>query len=153
MPKFNFSHNTNLGRLFSHKPYNKQFHDKMPNVFKCPSHPGKSCTYSAIAGEGFVPATKANSMGEHTFARITDGTSNTLAVVEVKEGFCWMDPTADITLDELAKGINQGRVGSFHPGGINVGLFDGAVRFISPMIDVKILRALGTCAGGESMNF
>jgi len=87
-------------------------------------------------------------------AAITDGTSTTLALVEVREPFNWMDPTADVTLDELMKGINAGgRVGSFHPGGCNVTAFDGARQFIPDNIDLSVLRALATPSGGESVLF
>jgi prepilin-type processing-associated H-X9-DG protein len=141
--------------------YNKQFHNTVIDVYRCDENPlaqktGMSC-YSAIAGEGFIPAKKTGTTGMHgeTFARIADGTSNTLAVVEVKQPFCWMDPTADITLDELLKGINSkdGRVGSFHPNGINAAFFDGSVRFISNNIPQETLKALGTCNGGESVHY
>jgi prepilin-type processing-associated H-X9-DG protein len=132
---------------------NKRLHAMTPSVYRCPTNPNAGCVYSGIAGEGFVPATKTNSRGEHTFARITDGTSNTIAIIEIKEPFNWMDPTADITLDELVKGINVGRAGSFHPGGCNAALFDGSVRFISNTIDPATLRALGTCAGGETVGY
>ena len=81
-----------------------------------------------------------------------DGTSLTLALVEVKEPFCWMDPTADITLDELAKGINVGRVGSFHPGGCNVSFFDGGCRYISNEMKTDVLRALGALNSGVRLN-
>ena len=93
-----------------HEPWdseiNKQFHDKMPNIFRCPSNPRTGCCYSVIAREGFVPATKAGERTGLHMGNIPDGVSNTLAIVEVKEPFNWMDPTADITLDELARGIN-----------------------------------------------
>ena len=140
--------------------YNKQFHDTVIPTYACLRNElrgqGKNCNYSGIAGEGFVPATKENVWAGIDIGRILDGTSNTLAVVEVREPFCWMDPTADITLDELAKGINtpDGRVGSNHTGGINVGMFDGSVRFFRTTTDptrLPILRAMGTCAGGEAV--
>lgn len=133
--------------------YNRQFHDRMPPNYQCPSNPEKGCCYSGIAGEIFVPAKTANSKGDLTFGSITDGTSNTIAIVEVKEPFCWMNPTADITLDELSKGVNEadGRVGSSHSGnGCNVGMIDGTTRFLHQTIDKAILRALGTIAGNES---
>ena len=135
--------------------HNKQFHDRMPNNYACPTNPGQGCTYVGIAGEGFRPAKEAGQRGKGIgLGNITDGTSNTFMIIEVKEGFCWMDPTADITLDELVKGINgQGRAGSFHPGGCNIGMFDGSVRFISETIDKEILRAFGTINGGESVNY
>ncbi|MDR0328503.1 MAG: DUF1559 domain-containing protein [Planctomycetaceae bacterium] len=148
--------------------YNKRFHDKMPSYYKCPSCPENGCCYSALTGSveavneggvfmppgqaGFAPATKAGYRGDTSFATITDGMSNTIAIVEVREPFNWMDPTADVTLEELLKGINVpgGRVGSYHPHVINVGMFDGSVRDVSQTVDPAILRALGTCNGGES---
>ena len=38
---------------------------------------------------------------------------------------------------------------SFHPGGANLLILDGSVRFIKSSIDVKIWNGLGTRAGGE----
>jgi len=126
--------------------HNKQFHDRMPAMYKCPSNPNNGCCYSAIAGQVFTPARETRTGGgslflaNNTFAVITDGTSNTLAVIEAKEPFNWMDPTADISLDELAKGINAGRAGSYHTGGCNCALFDGSVRFLAQPIPGEMLR-------------
>jgi prepilin-type N-terminal cleavage/methylation domain-containing protein/prepilin-type processing-associated H-X9-DG protein len=38
---------------------------------------------------------------------------------------------------------------SYHPGGVNILLGDGSVRFIKSTVDGMIWRALGTVAGGE----
>jgi prepilin-type N-terminal cleavage/methylation domain-containing protein/prepilin-type processing-associated H-X9-DG protein len=38
---------------------------------------------------------------------------------------------------------------SYHPGGVNMVFFDGAVQFIPDTIDERIFRAMGTRAGGE----
>lgn len=38
---------------------------------------------------------------------------------------------------------------SYHPGGVNVCMADGAVRFASENIELKIWRALATIHGGE----
>ncbi|MDG3006920.1 DUF1559 family PulG-like putative transporter [Paludisphaera mucosa] len=40
---------------------------------------------------------------------------------------------------------------SAHPGGVDVGLADGSVRFIKNTIDPAVWRALGTKAGGEKI--
>ncbi|MGL4593800.1 MAG: DUF1559 domain-containing protein, partial [Thermoguttaceae bacterium] len=104
--------------------YNSQFHDKMPAVFACPDMSPRfavdaknRCNYSVIAGEVLKPAKRAGVRVGDTMAVIQDGTSNTVAVAEVRVPFCWMDPTADITLEDFEAGINKGRVGSSHRGG------------------------------------
>ncbi len=45
------------------------------------------------------------------------------------------------------KGLTAAR--SNHSGGVNVGLADGSVRFVSDNVDLAAWRALATCAGGE----
>jgi prepilin-type processing-associated H-X9-DG protein len=45
--------------------------------------------------------------------------------------------------------INQGEVYSFHPGGANVVFADGSVRFLKAGINIRVLAALITRAGGE----
>jgi len=126
-------------------PYNSQFHSRIINEYRCPSNKDVSdtnnCVYAAIKGEVFVPADS----GKRTFGDVKNGISNTIAFIEVKEPFCWMDPTADITLNELTKGINVlgGRVGSFHSGGCNALFVDGSTRFINNSIDPAELRTMG----------
>ena len=134
--------------------HNRQFHAFPIPTYLCPSNPvaGQlNCVYSVIAGEVFLPATAAGRNVGNGIATIQDGTSNTVAIVELKQPFCWMDPTADIDLAEFVKGVNKpdGKVGSSHPGGANVVLFDASGRFVTETIDLNILRALGTRAGGE----
>ena len=136
--------------------YNRQFHDTFISTYYCPgceleAHGRKNnCTYSVIAGEVFVPAKKAGQITGKDYGAISDERNNTIAIIEVQEPFCWMDPTADVTLDELVKGINgAGRVGSSHSGGCTVGLLDCVVIFIPDTFDTNSLRAMGTHAGGE----
>ena len=129
--------------------HNKQFHDKMPNIYKCPSNSGKGCTCAVIVGEAFVPAKEAGSKNGRSLAFPKKGLSNQIAIVEVKEPFCWMDPTADVTLDDLAKGINAkgGRVGSFHANGCLFGFCDGRIQAMSESLSGEVLRALGAVDG------
>jgi prepilin-type processing-associated H-X9-DG protein len=55
------------------------------------------------------------------------------------------DPTPDM----MGMGLGFFAARSFHPGGVNVALGDGSVRFVSESIELETWRALGTCAGGE----
>jgi prepilin-type processing-associated H-X9-DG protein len=45
--------------------------------------------------------------------------------------------------------VRQGAFGSKHPGGANVALADGSVRFLSSSMSLITLQALSTQAGGE----
>jgi hypothetical protein len=131
--------------------YNQQFHNTKIDYYHCPScpHKGKGkCNYSAIAGEEFavfVPAKKAGEMTAGKGLKIPDGRSNTWAIVEVKKPFCWMDPTADITLAELTKGVSaDSRLGSHHTNVFVVGVCDGSVRGIPHTVDTPTLEAWAT---------
>ena len=81
------------------------------------------------------------------FARVTDGTSNTIAVVEADNdaAVIWTKPD-DLLLDkdDPLRGL-----GNLRPGGFNAAMCDGSVRFISNMIDPESLRGLFTKDGGE----
>ena|GEM_PF-704744 len=144
--------------------YNRQFHNKMPDLFRCPSNPGMGCTYAAVIGEVFAPAMMKNSLTGRSRWDISNGMINTLAIVEVKEAFNWMDPTADITLIDLMRGINTGgRVGSNHSGGTNVVLqvcdplpdgtvlMGGHVHFLRNDVSGNALRAGAGITGGEAL--
>jgi len=135
--------------------YNRQFHDIAISVYQCPSNNasgGNRCCYAVIGGEGFVPAKQVGDKTGINLGNIHDGTSSTLAVLEVAEPFCWMDPTADLTLEDLKDGITpDGRIGSSHRRGVNVGFFDASCRFVSDTVLPQMLTALGTIAGGEKV--
>ena len=80
---------------------------------------------------------------------ITDGTSNTIMVVEARadQAVVWTKPDdLDIDLDNPLSGLESARVGGFH-----ALLADGSVRFISNQIDLKTLKALFTRAGNETI--
>ena len=132
--------------------YNKQFHSQMQSSFCCPSIETMAgmTTYSVIVGE---ETPFGDPTAKHTYGDISDGTSNTIFLVERKIPVCWMDPTQEITFEEACKGINVfgNEMGSNHTGGMNVGMFDGSVQFISETIHPGNLRAFFTRAGGESV--
>ena len=86
-----------------------------------------------------------------TFANITDGLTNTIMVVEASEEAAvpWTKPE-DLDIDP-ANPLNK--LASNATPGIMQALFgDGSVRVISLSVDVNVLNALFTRAGGEVTN-
>ena len=89
---------------------------------------------------------------------ITDGTSNTLLVVEACGAqIVWTEPR-DVDVASQPTGINlkgtkpgqsAGWLSSYHSGGTQVLLADGSVRFVSAKIDPTVLKNMATVDGGE----
>ncbi len=116
----------------------------IPN-YRCPSDglgaPNET-NYVMITGEGTV----GNLPNEFTkMADIRDGTSNTIAIVEIVDaGIEWSEPR-DLTLGQLSMRLNDGSgnsPSSRHPGGLNVLLCDGSTTFIAENIDPGTLDLL-----------
>ena len=147
--------------------YNSQFHSRVLSAFQCPSgrradasasQAGQSpeiqrndlnCHYSVVVGKPTIfPGSEPVHRGQ-----ISDGTSNTILVVERMFPVCWMDPTHEITFNDACHGVNTNvyGLGSAHTGGCNVALADGSVQFISNTIKPETLKAMLTKAGGESV--
>jgi prepilin-type processing-associated H-X9-DG protein len=78
---------------------------------------------------------------------VTDGTSNTIMVVESKDAVPWTKPD-DLKFDMEARPSLYG-AGSAHPGGFNTTFADGSVRFLKNSIGLPVWKALITRASGE----
>ncbi|MFC1597794.1 DUF1559 domain-containing protein [Planctomycetota bacterium] len=123
-------------------------------MFTCPSdrrNPGTETNYVMLVGPGSLSA-GTNCV---TLDEISDGTSLTIAVVEVVgSGILWTEPR-DLVAEEINFRINDPErpgIGSRHPGGMQVLLCDGAVTFVSETTDPELLRAMTTIAGGEDIS-
>ena len=142
--------------------YNRQFHTNNVSVFRCYSggvcdllereFPGMLdkkglCFYSVVIGDE-TPFPGATST---CFSDISDGTSNTVFVVERLIPVCWMDPNHEISFDTALDGINRNAygVGSAHNKGASVLVGDGSVRFISETIEPDRWKATLTKAAGD----
>ena len=135
--------------------HNRTLIERMPQVYLSPNSvagPGKTIYLGNAGKDGvFVPA--SGSAQEHprglSFAKITDGTSNTIMVVEAGNAAAvtWTKPD-----DFVPRADNplQGLIGT-RPGGFLALLCDGSVRFISESIDKNTLKALFTAGGGEAV--
>jgi prepilin-type processing-associated H-X9-DG protein len=127
-------------------PHNKALLNEMPAFFACPSRPLQPglTAYRGFEGKGAF-FEKDQDTG---IANITDGTSNTIMVVEASEAAPWTSPDSDLPFDPEARPSLYG-AGSSHPGGFNVATADGSVRFIKNSISAIVFKALITKAGGE----
>ena len=127
-------------------PHNKALIKEMPTVYLCPSRKNPAegtTTYRVFVGDGAL-----FQAGQGTpIQSVTDGTSNTIMVVESTDAVPWTKPD-DLKFDPEAKPSLLG-AGSPHPGGFNAAFADGSVRFIRSTINLEVWKALITRAGGE----
>lgn len=129
-------------------PHNAKLGEQVPPVYRCPASEGSGVSYVAIIGERTVwPGEQALRIRD-----ITDGTANTLAVVEVADsGIHWMEPR-DLMFDQLVLQLNQSRdsgMSSDHKKGIHAAFADGAVRFLGDDTGPDVLRRLILRDDGE----
>ncbi len=127
--------------------HNRQFHGAAIPFYRCPSaelDPGET-TYAVV-------------VGQQTAFRGPEGTRledfralrmNKVLVVETESGACWMDPEADISMEDAMLGINRMQnhvvptewkekgiqpkrtLGSEHPGGMDAAFTDGRAFLLS----------------------
>jgi prepilin-type processing-associated H-X9-DG protein len=135
-------------------PHNRLLAKSMPPVYRCPSDdlakPGET-SYAAIDGPGTVFSGNKGS----TFGEITDGTSNTIAVIEAAgAGINWMEPR-DVPFSSLRGGImttTKPCISSRHSDACITAFCDGHTNALHSTISAKTLQALATRAGGEAIN-
>jgi prepilin-type processing-associated H-X9-DG protein len=118
----------------------------MPKVFACPSTvfsttPPAATTYQVLIGPGTVFERPEGIR----FADMTDGTSNTLMVVESTDPVPWTQPGGLAYTPEAP----IKKLGNIHPGGFNAAFADGSVRFLKNSLDPATLDAIVTRSGGE----
>ena len=117
----------------------------MPSIFRHPSQPSDSTFASIYASYGKGMMFEKGDVSGIGFRDVTDGTSNTIAIVEAKRDIPWTKPE-DIEIDATAKELPEF---GFVPEGWQTGFGDGSVRFISKSVDVELYIKLLTRAGGE----
>lgn len=132
--------------------------------------------FGTLAGGGYPAGSFFGMFGRTprglNFAAVTDGLSNTIMAGETipshyiwNGAFCPNFPVAGTTIPLNHKESDKGNrtepgtgralwpycsgYKSFHPGGANMMMGDGSVRFMIQTIDHQIYCALGTRSGGE----
>lgn len=127
---------------------------KSPRLYRCQlsKDPEGDTNYFAVVG----PETVWPRNEPVAFLDILDGSSNTIAIVESHQtNIKWTEPR-DLTFSSMDWQINGtalgGKISSLHPGGAQVAMGDGSVRFVSERIDPEVLRALITAQGGEEID-
>lgn len=129
-------------------PNNRKLAERMPQIFRFhgSEREGNTTTnYLAVVGEETIwPGDRKLS-----YSDITDGTSETILIVENHgAGIHWMEPR-DLRLDEIDLHLNS-------PGGVSspfdnpgVAMADGSARSFHAGLTPETLRALFTIQGNE----
>jgi hypothetical protein len=138
---------------------NKKLLARMPKIF-APTITGKPAKanatyYQVFTGPDtpfnpkFIRAAGALTLGARFPASFTDGTSNTILVVEAEKPVPWTKPE-DVVYD-AKKAVPK--LGGLFKEGFHIALADGSTRFIGRKFDEKMLRAAITPAGGEVIDW
>ena len=135
--------------------YNRQFHSSdgvqrsnasTSAIFQCPSCPRDAVLGSGGSSYSIIYGAETAFTGSEPKKKeeITTKLSDTIFLVERRTPVNWMDPSREITFETACKGINVDAMGisSYHPGGANTAMGDGAVRFIADTIDGEVLRKM-----------
>lgn len=127
-------------------PANKEAFETYPAMYHCPSSnlPRGQTIYFAVVAPGgcFKPAKST------PLSAITDGTSFTIAVVEVPEKHAahWMSPN-DATLELI---FDRQTMKTSHPNGSMAVFLDGHTAFLSNDTPPEVLRALVSISGDDN---
>lgn len=129
-------------------PANAEVYEQKIPGYLCPStdRPAQETTYMVVVGPKSVfPSTESRSLKQ-----ITDGTANTIAVIEVPpdKAVHWMSPI-DATEQQFLEVNPKTKVA--HTGGMHVLMSDGSVRYLSWNLDAAVRHGLITIDGGETI--
>jgi type II secretory pathway pseudopilin PulG len=132
-------------------PVNLPFSKVVIPTYACPSghtdSPEKTCYQVVVDPSGIFTGAKCTKISE-----ITDGTSNTILLVETESANAvpWMSPD-DTDLPTYLTPSQTNR--SNHTGGGHATFADGSIKFLSNGIDPATAKSLISKGGGENVNY
>ena len=132
-------------------PHNRSLVGRMPSVYTCPSdstlEPGMT-GYQVVIGPNtaFTPDFKPLQAKD-----FTDGESTTILIAETSHGVPWTKPE-DVPFDMTIPLTGLGSHHGYHNSGFNAAFTDGSVRFLKSWIAARVLEALLTRNGSESIS-
>lgn len=129
--------------------HNKKVTEKIPPVFRHPMDKKDSTNASFFALVGTNTLMGDNKRNTR-MADITDGTSNTLMIVEAKRDIPWSKPEDIAYPDDRTKALPE--LGGFFKQGFLAGFGDGSVRMIFKSIDKTTLQNLIERNDGNVIN-
>lgn len=125
-------------------PHNIQLLDRMPETFRHPMAKTKSgyTVYQMPNGPGLISQSNASS----NFSQITDGMSNTIAIIETTDEAAtpWTKPGDVNPLEQMQVLRKTNSV-------FQTGFADGSVHNIAVATDPDLLKAMLTRSGNESV--
>jgi hypothetical protein len=132
-------------------PNNSKLAGRIGSIFRrhdSNEDPTKTSFVAIVGAETAFPVARALKLED-----IGDGTSNTIMFVEIPNSdISWMEPR-DLVFDHMSFKVNppRGRGIGSPLGAARIALVDGSVRNLKDNVDPKVLRALITANGGETV--
>ena len=134
-------------------PSNQKLLKRRPDIFACPSLHANGCQECTAYAGLFGPNCAFRGVEPVRFKDFSDGTSTTIVVAEVSDAHIpWTKPEDIIVSRHRQPGDRLG-FSSDHPGGFQVVMGDGAVRFINNTINESTFEGITTTNGGEMVDF
>jgi hypothetical protein len=128
-------------------PNNRNLLERIPTQFRSTGEKGKE-SYATYYQVFTGPGTLFEGKKGIKFSDVTDGTSNTIMIIEGGDSVPWTKPV-DLPYDPSKP---MPMLGGMYKTGCHIVTADGAVHFARKPFDERLIRAAITRNGGEAIN-